>query len=116
MAAGGVIQPFDSIRFDGAPGGRAEGVQAAHRKDVGRAIDAYPDSGWQDVDLRIKGAAEPVENLRRLLDRYDVWKMIIRAEHQARDGNNLAAHASMAEALRLSHRWAASGAARRDWR
>lgn len=86
-----------------------EAGQAAGGQSIGKMSAALlvrtTDGGWQDVDLRVDGAAEPIQDLRRLLDQHDAWQTIIRAEHQARDGDNAAARASMAEALRLSHRW-----------
>jgi uncharacterized Ntn-hydrolase superfamily protein len=86
-----------------------EAGQAAGGQSIGKMSAALlvrtTEGGWQDIDLRVDGAAEPIQDLRRLLDQHDAWQTIIRAEHQARDGDNAAACASMAEALRLSHRW-----------
>jgi uncharacterized Ntn-hydrolase superfamily protein len=114
--AGAVVLSAMEQTFLSAKGALAERLmasleagQAAGGQSIGKMSAALlvrtTDGGWQDIDLRVDGAAEPIEDLRRLLDQHDAWQLIIRAEHEAHDGNNDAARASMAEALRLSHRW-----------
>ncbi|WP_430389960.1 DUF1028 domain-containing protein [Dyella sp. 20L07] len=60
---------------------------------------------WQDVDLRVDSAAEPIKNLRQLLDQHYALQAMIRAEQQARKGSIGFARTAMAEALHRSHGW-----------
>lgn len=86
-----------------------EAGQAAGGQSIGRMSAALlvrtTEGNWQDVDLRVDGAAEPMTDLRRLLDQHDAWQVMIRAEHQAANGQREMARTSMSEALRLSHGW-----------
>ncbi|WP_199099145.1 DUF1028 domain-containing protein [Dyella sp. ASV21] len=63
------------------------------------------EGNWQDIDLRVDGAADPIKDLSRLMDQHDAWQAIIHAEQQAGKGSHGAARASLADALRLSHGW-----------
>ncbi|MBB3225920.1 putative Ntn-hydrolase superfamily protein [Luteibacter sp. Sphag1AF] len=63
------------------------------------------DGAWQDIDLRVDAATEPVRDLRQLLDQHYALDAMIRAEHQAQKGTNDLARASVAQALHLSHGW-----------
>jgi uncharacterized Ntn-hydrolase superfamily protein len=69
------------------------------------ALRATWEGGWQDIDLRVDGAAEPIEDLRRLMEQHYALQAIIRAEHQARNGMNRDARASISDALRRSRGW-----------
>lgn len=86
-----------------------EAGQAVGGQSIGRMSAALlvrtPEGSWQDVDLRVDGAAEPFADLRRLLDQHDAWQVMIRAEHQAAKGQRDMARESISEALRLSHGW-----------
>jgi uncharacterized Ntn-hydrolase superfamily protein len=86
-----------------------EAGQAAGGQSIGRMSAALlvrtTEGGWQDIDLRVDGAAEPIQDLRRLLDQHDALQAIVRAEHEVHQNDLSAAQASIAEALRLSHRW-----------
>jgi uncharacterized Ntn-hydrolase superfamily protein len=63
------------------------------------------EGAWQDVDLRVDGAAEPVKDLRRLTDQHYALQAILRAERQARKGQVVEARVSILEALRRSRGW-----------
>jgi uncharacterized Ntn-hydrolase superfamily protein len=86
-----------------------EAGQDAGGQTIGRfsaALIVRTSAGaWQDVDLRVDGAAEPIKDLRRLVEQHYALDAIIRAEHQVRKGARADAHASIAEALRRSHGW-----------
>ncbi len=60
---------------------------------------------WQDVDLRVDGATEPIKSLRQLLEQHYALQAIIRAEQQARQGTMGPARAAIAEALHRSGGW-----------
>jgi uncharacterized Ntn-hydrolase superfamily protein len=60
---------------------------------------------WQDIDLRVDGAAEPVQDLRRLMDQHYALQAILRAERQARKGQKAEARTSISEALQRSRSW-----------
>jgi len=60
---------------------------------------------WQDIDLRVDGAVDPIRDLRRLLEQHYALQAIIRAEHQAKKGARADARASISEALRRSYGW-----------
>ena len=63
------------------------------------------DGDWQDIDLRVDAAAEPILDLRGLLERHYALQAIIRAEHQAKKGATADARASLSEALSRSRGW-----------
>jgi uncharacterized Ntn-hydrolase superfamily protein len=63
------------------------------------------DGGFQDIDLRVDGAALPVRDLRRLLEQHYALQSMIHAEHLAAAGDKAGARTSMAEALRRSYGW-----------
>jgi uncharacterized Ntn-hydrolase superfamily protein len=60
---------------------------------------------WQDIDLRVDGAVDPIKDLRRLMEQHYALQAIIRAEHQAAKGARADARASTSEALRRSQGW-----------
>jgi len=60
---------------------------------------------WQDIDFRVDAAAEPIIELRHLMERHYALRAIIRAEHQAKKSANAQARASISEALRRSYGW-----------
>ncbi|HEY0231186.1 MAG TPA: DUF1028 domain-containing protein [Dokdonella sp.] len=86
-----------------------EAGQAAGGQTIGKYSAALlvrtSDGAWQDIDLRVDGAAEPIVDLRRLLEQHDALQAIIRAEHQAKKGAKEEARASIAEALHRSGQW-----------
>ncbi|SDY85347.1 Uncharacterized conserved protein, Ntn-hydrolase superfamily [Lysobacter sp. yr284] len=61
--------------------------------------------GFQDIDLRVDGAADPVADLARLDDQFHAHQAMLGAERAARRGDAAAARAQRSEALRLSHQW-----------
>ncbi|MFZ6769019.1 DUF1028 domain-containing protein [Undibacterium sp. Di26W] len=63
------------------------------------------EGAWQDIDLRVDGAPEPVKDLRRLLEQHYALQAIIRAEHQAKKGAIDDAHTSISEALHRCYGW-----------
>jgi uncharacterized Ntn-hydrolase superfamily protein len=63
------------------------------------------EGGWQDIDLRVDAAAEPVRDLRRLVERHYALQAILRAERQARKGQKVEARMSISESLRRSQGW-----------
>ena len=62
-------------------------------------------SGFQDIDLRVDGAADPIADLQRLADQFQAHQVMLRAERAARRGDAAQARAATSEALRLSHQW-----------
>ena len=86
-----------------------EAGQAAGGQTIGKLSAALlvrtTQGGWQDIDLRVDGAAEPIEDLRRLMEQHYAHQAIIRAEHQARKGMTREARSSISEALRRSRGW-----------
>jgi uncharacterized Ntn-hydrolase superfamily protein len=60
---------------------------------------------WQDIDLRVDGATDPIKDLRRLMEQHYALQSIIRAERQAKQGARADARASISEALRRSQGW-----------
>lgn len=63
------------------------------------------EGGWQDIDLRVDGAADPVKDLRRLVEQHYALQAMLRAERQQRKGLPAEARASISEALRRSRGW-----------
>ena len=86
-----------------------EAGQAAGGQTIGKRSAALlvrtTQGEWQDIDLRVDGAAEPIEDLRHLMEQHYALQAIIRAEHQAKKGANADARASISEALRRSCGW-----------
>jgi uncharacterized Ntn-hydrolase superfamily protein len=86
-----------------------EAGQAAGGQTIGRLSAALivrtTEGTWQDIDLRVDGADDPIKDLRRLMEQHYALQAIIRAEHQARKGSRDGARVSISEALRRSHGW-----------
>lgn len=86
-----------------------EAGQAAGGQTIGMMSAALlvrtPEGAWQDIDLRVDGAAMPISDLRRLMEQHYALQSIIRAEHQAQAGNKAGARMSITEALRRSYGW-----------
>jgi len=61
--------------------------------------------GFQDTDLRIDAAREPVPELRHLLDLNEANSAIVAAERALRQGNPQASRAALNEAIRLGADW-----------
>jgi len=86
-----------------------EAGQAAGGQRIGAMSAALlvrtPQGGWMDVDLRVDAAAQPVRELRALLDRRQAHEMMLRAERLQRAGQAAAAAQTAAQALALGHDW-----------
>lgn len=86
-----------------------EAGQAAGGQTIGMMSAALlvrtPEGAWQDIDLRVDGAAMPVSDLHRLMEQHYALQSIIRAEHQAQAGDKPGARMSLADALRRSYGW-----------
>lgn len=86
-----------------------EAGQAAGGQSTGKLSAALlvrtPDGAWQDVDLRVDAAAEPVSELRRLLGMRLANDALIMAERAFRSGNRQKANDNLAEATRLGAGW-----------
>jgi uncharacterized Ntn-hydrolase superfamily protein len=86
-----------------------EAGQEAGGQTIGKMSAALlvrtTEGAWQDIDLRVDGAATPIADLRRLMEQHYALQAIIRAEHQANKGAKADARASISEALRRSHQW-----------
>jgi uncharacterized Ntn-hydrolase superfamily protein len=86
-----------------------EAGQAAGGQTTGRLSAALlvrtPDGGFQDIDLRVDAADQPVPALRRLLSMHEANDAMVRAERAARAGKLAAARVGMAEAIRLAAGW-----------
>lgn len=86
-----------------------EAGQQAGGQSIGQMSAALlvrtPDGAWQDVDLRVDGAAEPIKDLRRLLDQRFAHGAMLRAERAAKKGARTEADAAISQALRLAHGW-----------
>jgi uncharacterized Ntn-hydrolase superfamily protein len=63
------------------------------------------EGGWQDIDLRVDAAAQPIPDLRRLLNMRRAHDKMIEAERAARAGHTETAQAAMADAARLAPGW-----------
>jgi len=86
-----------------------EAGQAAGGQTIGKYSAALlvrtRDGAWQDIDLRVDGAAEPIPDLRRLMEQHYALQAIIRAERLATKGAKGEARAAIAEALHRSGQW-----------
>jgi uncharacterized Ntn-hydrolase superfamily protein len=110
-----VVSAMERV-FLASPGPLAERLMAsleagekAGGQTIGRLSAALivrtTESVWQDIDLRVDGAADPIGDLRRLMEQHYALQAIIRAERQAKNGARAEARASLSEALRRSHGW-----------
>lgn len=63
------------------------------------------DGDFQDVDLRVDAAREPVKDLRGLVERHYALQAVVRAEQLVRKGLKAEAQASLAEARCRSQGW-----------
>lgn len=86
-----------------------EAGQAAGGQRIGAMSAALlvrtPSGGWADVDLRVDASAQPVRELRALLDRRQAHEAMLRAERLQRSGDVKAAQREALAALALSHDW-----------
>lgn len=86
-----------------------EAGQAAGGQAIGKLSAALlvrtPEGAFQDVDLRVDAAADPIGDLHRLLDRHYAWQALIRAERLAGKGDVAQARTAIAEALHRSAQW-----------
>ncbi|MFT7775546.1 DUF1028 domain-containing protein [Roseateles sp.] len=64
-----------------------------------------PEGEWNDVDLRVDAASDPVLALRRLLNLRRAHDAVLLAERQQRRGKFPEARAAVAEAMRLAGDW-----------
>ncbi|WP_407351217.1 DUF1028 domain-containing protein [Luteimonas sp. R10] len=115
LASGQVVSAMERA-FLSSPGTLAERLvagleagQSAGGQTTGKLSAALlvrtPAGDWNDIDLRVDAAAEPVRDLHRLMDMHYARQAIIRAERQADRGRTAEAKASMKEALQRSRRW-----------
>ncbi|NYF19287.1 putative Ntn-hydrolase superfamily protein [Xanthomonas sp. JAI131] len=63
------------------------------------------EGGFQDIDLRIDAAADPVPALRHLLDLHQANSAMVRAERAQRRGKREQARIALHEAIRLGADW-----------
>lgn len=102
--------------FQSSPGTLAERLMAALEagdgaggQTIGKLSAALlvrtVEGGWQDIDLRVDAAAEPVRDLRRLTERYYALQAILRAERLTRKGQAAEARMAISESLRRSQGW-----------
>lgn len=84
--------------------GQAAGGQRSGQRSAALLVRTRA-GAWQDVDLRVDAAAEPIADLRRLLDQRDALQAIIRAERLAGQARPGEARAAIAEALGRAHGW-----------
>jgi uncharacterized Ntn-hydrolase superfamily protein len=84
--------------------GESAGGQSSGRMSAALLVRTV-DGDWQDIDLRVDASAQPVPDLRALMERHYALQAIARAEHQARKGRKEDARRSMNEALCRSQGW-----------
>lgn len=84
--------------------GQAAGGQTTGRRSAALLVRTR-EGDWQDVDLRVDAAAEPIADLRRLYDQHEALQAIVRAERFARQGKPAEARTATADALGLAHGW-----------
>jgi uncharacterized Ntn-hydrolase superfamily protein len=86
-----------------------EAGQQAGGQTIGRMSAAIlvrtNEGNWQDIDLRVDGAAEPIPDLRRLVEQHYALQAIIRAEQLVKQGKRADARTAIADALRRSYQW-----------
>jgi len=86
-----------------------EAGQAAGGQSTGKLSAALlvrtPDGPWQDIDLRVDAAAEPLPDLRRLLGMHYANDAVAQAGRALRQGQPDKARAEIAEATRLAPGW-----------
>ncbi len=88
----------------GLEAGQNAGGQTIGKRSAALLVRTV-EGAWQDVDLRVDASAEPIVDLRRLLEQHYALQAIIRPEHAAKNGANDAARTSLSEALRRSCGW-----------
>jgi uncharacterized Ntn-hydrolase superfamily protein len=84
--------------------GQAAGGQTSGRLSAALLVRT-PDGGFQDIDLRVDAADQPLPELRRLLSWHEANDAIVRAERAQRRGKPAEAQAALAEAVRLGFGW-----------
>lgn len=84
--------------------GEAAGGQTTGRLSAALLVRT-PDGGFQDIDLRVDAAKQPIAELRRLLGYHQANDAIVRAERAVRTGQAPRARAYLAEAVRLGAGW-----------
>ncbi|MBB6251688.1 DUF1028 domain-containing protein [Nitrospirillum iridis] len=86
-----------------------EAGQAAGGQTIGKLSAALlvrvPDGFPQDLDFRVDASAQPLPDLRALVERHHAWQAVIRADQAAHRGERATAQAALAEATRLAHDW-----------
>jgi len=63
------------------------------------------EGGFQDIDLRVDAANQPVPELRHLLDMNEANSAMVRAERAQRQGHPDEARVALAEAIKLGFDW-----------
>lgn len=84
--------------------GESAGGQSSGRMSAALLVRT-PEGDFQDIDLRVDASAEPVPQLRGLVERHYALQAVVRAEHQARKGLKAQARASLEEARCRSQGW-----------
>ncbi|WCM25905.1 DUF1028 domain-containing protein [Sphingomonas sp. QA11] len=86
-----------------------EAGQAAGGQTTGRLSAALlvrtSEGGFQDIDLRVDAADQPIPALHRLLGMHEANDEMVRAERALHSGHIDAAKASLADAVRLGAGW-----------
>lgn len=84
--------------------GENAGGQSSGRMSAALLVRTV-EGDFQDINLRVDAAKEPVKDLRALVERHYALQAIVRAEHQVRKGLKTAAQASLKEAICRSQDW-----------
>ncbi len=86
-----------------------EAGQAAGGQSTGRLSAAIlvrtSEGGFQDVDLRVDAAADPILNLRLLLSMHDANEALGAADYAERHGDSSTARLRLADSVRLAADW-----------
>lgn len=84
--------------------GEAAGGQSNGRLSAALLVRT-PEGGWQDIDLRVDGAAAPIPELERLFGMRRANDAMIRAERAWRGGRSEEAQRHIAQAAQLAPGW-----------
>jgi len=84
--------------------GEAAGGQTTGRMSAALLVRTR-DGGFQDIDLRVDAAEQPVPELRRLLGLHEANDAMVGAERAHRNGDDAGARAALAQAIRLGFGW-----------
>lgn len=96
--------PLDVRLLTALEAGEAAGGQRTGRMSAALLVRT-PGGDWQDTDLRVDSAAQPIAGLRVMLEQRQAHAAIIRAEQLSAAHKDAEADASLAQALALAHGW-----------